>query len=279
MVFGVTTVIRPAATRPRAAIGGLLRSWRQTRRVSQLELSSVSGVSSRHLSFIETGRAKPSREMVLRLAAELDVPLRERNALLQAAGFAPEYSETPLDAPEMAPVSDAIDTVLRGHLPYPALVLDGRWNLVRANHAIAVFTAGLPPHLTGPTANTMRITLHPDGLAPDLVDHALVRQRFLRRVRRQAAATGDPVITALADECEAYPHPGDADDPTAAPPDADIVMPFRVRRGGRILNMFSTIATFGTATDLTVAELSIETFFPADAETATYLTSIASAAV
>jgi transcriptional regulator with XRE-family HTH domain len=279
MVFGVTTVIQPTAARPRAAIGGLLRSWRQTRRVSQLELSSVSGVSSRHLSFIETGRAKPSREMVLRLAVELDVPLRERNALLQAAGFAPEYSETPLDAPEMALVYDAIDTVLRGHLPYPALVLDGRWNLVRANHAIAVFTAGLPPHLTGPTANAMRITLHPDGLAPDLVDHELVRQRFLRRVRRQAAATGDPVIAALADECEAYPHPGDADDSTAAPPDADIVMPFRVRRGGRILNMFSTIATFGTATDLTVAELSIETFFPADAETASYLTSMASALV
>jgi transcriptional regulator with XRE-family HTH domain len=279
MVFGVTTVIQPTAARPRAAIGGLLRSWRQTRRVSQLELSSVSGVSSRHLSFIETGRAKPSREMVLRLAVELDVPLRERNALLQAAGFAPEYSETPLDAPEMALVSDAIDTVLRGHLPYPALVLDGRWNLVRANHAIAVFTAGLPPHLTGPTANAMRITLHPDGLAPDLVDHELVRQRFLRRVRRQAAATGDPVIAALADECEAYPHPGDADDSTAAPPDADIVMPFRVRRGGRILNMFSTIATFGTATDLTVAELSIETFFPADAETASYLTATTPAAV
>jgi transcriptional regulator with XRE-family HTH domain len=278
MVFGVTTVIRPAAARPRAPIGGLLRSWRQTRRVSQLELSSVSGVSSRHLSFIETGRAKPSREMVLRLAVELDVPLRERNALLQAAGFAPEYSERPLDAPEMAPVSDAIDTVLRGHLPYPALVLDGRWNLVRANHAIDVFTAGLPPHLTGPTANTMRITLHPDGLAPDLLDHALVRQRFLRRVRRQAAATGDPVLAALADECEAYPHPGDADD-AAAPPDADIVMPFRLRRGGRILNMFSTISTFGTATDLTVAELSIETFFPADAETASCLTSMAAAPV
>jgi transcriptional regulator with XRE-family HTH domain len=278
MVFGVTTLIRPAPTRPRAAIGGLLRSWRQTRRVSQLELSSVSGVSSRHLSFIETGRAKPSREMVLRLAAELDVPLRERNALLQAAGFAPEYSETALDAPEMSLVSDAIDTVLRGHLPYPALVLDGRWNLVRGNDAVAVFTAGLPDHLTGPTANTMRITLHPDGLARDLVDHALVRRRFLRRIRRQAAATGDPVIAALADECEGYPHPGDIDDPTEAPPDADIVMPFRLRRGERTLNLFSTIATFGTATDLTVAELSIETFFPADAETASYLTAMAPAA-
>ncbi|HZD97194.1 MAG TPA: helix-turn-helix transcriptional regulator [Micromonosporaceae bacterium] len=274
----MTTLIRPAPTRPRAAIGGLLRSWRQTRRVSQLELSSVSGVSSRHLSFIETGRAKPSREMVLRLAAELDVPLRERNALLQAAGFAPEYSETALDAPEMSLVSDAIDTVLRGHLPYPALVLDGRWNLVRGNDAVAVFTAGLPDHLTGPTANTMRITLHPDGLARDLVDHALVRRRFLRRIRRQAAATGDPVIAALADECEGYPHPGDIDDPTEAPPDADIVMPFRLRRGERTLNLFSTIATFGTATDLTVAELSIETFFPADAETASYLTAMAPAA-
>jgi transcriptional regulator with XRE-family HTH domain len=275
MVFDVTTVTRPTAIRPHAAIGGLLRSWRQTRRVSQLELSSVSGVSSRHLSFIETGRAKPSREMVLRLAAELDVPLRERNALLQAAGFAPEYRETPLDSPEMALVSDAISTILRGHLPYPALVFDGRWNLVRGNDTTAIFTADLPAHLTGPTANTMRIALHPDGLAPDLVDHALVRERFLRRMRRQAAATGDPAITALADECAAYPHPGDLGHAEIAPPDTDIVMPFRLRRGERVLNLFSTIATFGTATDLTVAELSIETFFPADAETASYLTSMA----
>lgn len=279
MVLSVTTVIqRPArvgaAQRGReATFGGLLRGWRQTRRISQLELSAVSGVSSRHLSFIETGRAAPSRAMVLRLATELDVPLRERNTMLQAAGYAPEYGETPLDAPEMALARDAVDAVLRGHLPYPALAFDGMWNLVRANDAVALFTAGLPDHLAGPTANTMRIAMHPDGLAPHLVDHALVRGRFLRRIRRQAAATGDQRIAALADECEAYPHPGG---PPEDPPASDIVTPFRLRRGDRVLNLFSTIATFGTATDLTLAELSLELFFPADAETAEFLTHHAS---
>jgi transcriptional regulator with XRE-family HTH domain len=246
----------------------LLRSWRQTRRISQLELSSVSGVSSRHLSFIETGRARPSREMVLRLADELEIPLRERNSLLQAAGYAPAYGETPLDSPQMRALGDAIDTVLRGHMPYPALAFDARWNLVRGNDAVGLFTAGLPAHLAGPGANTMRIALHPDGLAPRLLDHALLRAAFLRKMRRQAAATGDPVVAALADECAAYPHPDHVVD---VPPETDIVMPFRLRVGDMVLCMFSAIATFGTANDLTAAELSIETFFPADAHTADYL--------
>ena len=272
--------------------GGLLRTWRQTRRISQLELSSVSGVSSRHLSFIETGRSRPSRGMVLRLAEELGVPLRERNTLLQAAGYAPEYGETSLDAPEMAMVTEALDTVLGGHLPYPALVFDSRWALVRGNAATGIFTDGLPAHLTGPGANTMRITLHPEGLAPRLLDHATIRSRMLRRIRRQAAATGDPEIVALAEECAAYPHPGEpaaldgqaglagSPGPTGGRPvDPDIVMPFRLRCAAeegageaedRVLSMFSAIATFGTATDLTVAELSIETFFPADASTAEF---------
>jgi hypothetical protein len=207
--------------------------------------------------------------MVLRLADELDVPLRERNALLQAAGFAPVYGETPLDAPEMSIARQAIDKVLRGHMPYPALVFDGRWNLVRGNDATSVFTAGLPDHLTGPDANTMRITLHPEGLAPDLLDHATVREHFLHRIRRQATASGDAALFALAEECAAYPHP---DEPADVPMDADIVLPLRLRRDDRVLNLFSTIATFGTATDLTLAELSIETFFPADAETASFFT-------
>jgi transcriptional regulator with XRE-family HTH domain len=249
------------------AFGGLLRGWRQQRRVSQLELSSVSGVSSRHLSFIETGRSRPSREMVIRLAQELDVPLRERNTLLQAAGYAPAYGETPLDAPEMAAVTDAIDTILRGHLPYPALAFDSHWNIVRSNDAIGVFTDGLPAELTAGGGNCVRISLHPRGLAPHLLDHTMVRSRLLNRMRRQAAVIGDAELAALADECASYPHP---DDPVAPPPALDIVMPFRLRRGLKVLSLFSAVATFGTATDLTVAELAIETFFPADAETAAY---------
>src|SRR5262249_53957435 len=152
------------------------------------------------------------------LAQELDVPLRERNAMLQAAGYAPAYGETPLDAPELAMVTEAIDTVLRGHLPYPALAFDSTWDIVRVNEATGVFTDGLPPALVSPRGgglgNTMRITLSPDGLAPDLVDHAQVRARMLRRIRRQAAASGDPRLAALADECAAYPHP---DGEVAAP--------------------------------------------------------------
>ncbi|HEY1485160.1 MAG TPA: helix-turn-helix transcriptional regulator [Micromonosporaceae bacterium] len=263
-----TTTVRHAQTARPVAFGGLLRGWRQTRRISQLELSSVSGVSSRHLSFIETGRSQPSREMVLRLAQELDVPLRERNALLQAAGFAPEYGETSLDSPEMRAVGAAVDTVLRAHLPYPALAFDARWNLVRGNDAVSLFTTGLPDHVLDPTPNTMRIALHPDGLAPRLVDHALVREGFLRKMRRQAAVTGDPAVAALVEECAAYPHP---DEPVELAPETDIVMPFRVRAGDVVLSMFSAVATFGTATDLTAAELSIETFFPMDTETADYL--------
>jgi transcriptional regulator with XRE-family HTH domain len=255
-------------TTARPAFGGLLRTWRTTRRISQLELSSVSGVSARHLSFIETGRARPSRDMVLRLADELDVPLRERNGLLQAAGYAPEYAETPLDSPEMRMVGAAIDTVLRGHLPNPALAFDARWNLVRGNDAVALFTDGLPDHVLGACPNTMRIALHPDGLAPRLVDHALVRAGFLRKMRRQAAVTGDPAVAALVEECAAYPYPQEAVD---LAPETEIVLPFRVRLGDRVLSMFSAIATFGTATDLTAAELSIETFFPMDADTADYL--------
>ncbi|HEY2791715.1 MAG TPA: helix-turn-helix transcriptional regulator [Micromonosporaceae bacterium] len=251
----------------RPPFGSLLRGWRQTRRVSQLELSSVSGVSSRHLSFIETGRATPSRAMVLRLARELDVPLRERNTLLQAAGYAPEFGERAIDDPEMTAVVAALDTVLTGHLPYPALVFDRHHRIVRANRAAGLFTDGLPAHLTGPDANTMRITFHPEGLAPDLVDHADIRARFIGRVRRQAAATGDEVLAALADECAAYPHP---DEPVEAP-GLDIVTPFRLRRDGRVVSMFSAVATFGTVTDLTAAELAIETFFPADEDSGAYL--------
>lgn len=251
----------PAASQ----FGGLLKTWRQTRRVSQLELSSVSGVSTRHLSFIETGRARPSRDMVLRLAHELDVPLREQNALLVAAGFAPEYAERTLEAPEMAPVRRAIELVLDGHMPYPAVVVDTRSDVVRANPAMAVFVEDVAEELTSPTVNVVRLALHPKGLAPRLVNHAEVREHLLQPLRRRAAAGGDPRVAELLAECEAYPCRDEG-------PEADhyggVVVPVRLRRGDRVLSFFSTVATFGTAVDLTVAELSLETFFPADDETA-----------
>lgn len=258
---------KPAA--PAASqFGGLLKAWRQTRRVSQLELSSVSGVSTRHLSFIETGRARPSRDMVLRLAHELDVPLREQNALLVAAGFAPEYAERTLDAPEMAPVRRAIEVVLTGHMPYPAVVVDGRSDVVSANPAMATLVAAVAPEAASPTLNVIRLVLHPKGLAPRLLNHAEVREHLLQPLRRRAAAGGDPRVGELLAECEAYPYP---DGDPAADHYGGVVVPVRLRQEDRVLSFFSTIATFGTAVDLTVAELSLETFFPADEETAEFM--------
>lgn len=261
------------ATAPRSPqFGSLLKAWRRTRRVSQLELSSSTGVSTRHLSFIETGRAKPSRDMVLRLAQELDVPLREQNALLVAAGYAPEYSERALDAPEMAPVGRALDLVLAGHLPYPAVVVDSRSDVVRANAAMAVFTEGVAGRLLAPALNVVRLALHPEGLAPRLLNHAEVREHLLQPLRRRAAAGGDPRVAELLAECEAYPIPvpGSDEEGAAADPYGGVVVPIRLRRGDVVLSFFSTVATFGTAVDLTVAELSLETFFPADEGTAAW---------
>jgi transcriptional regulator with XRE-family HTH domain len=263
-VSGGTEPAAPAASQ----FGGLLRTWRQTRRVSQLELSSVSGVSTRHLSFIETGRARPSRDMVLRLAHELDVPLREQNALLVAAGFAPEYAERTLEAPEMAPVRRAIEVVLTGHMPYPAVVVDSRSDVVRANPAMALFARDAAPELVSPTLNVVRLALHPKGLAPRLVNHAEVREHLLQPLRRRAAAGGDPRVAELLAECEAYPYPEES---PAADHFGGVVVPVRLRHDGRVLSFFTTVATFGTAVDLTVAELSLETFFPADEETAAFM--------
>ena len=162
-----------------APLGTLLRDWRQRRRLSQLDLALEAGVSARHLSFVETGRSKPSREMVLQLAEQLEVPLRERNRLLLAAGFAPAFEERPIDAPEMAPVRDALDRVLTGHEPYPAVVVDRWWNLVAANRSIALFTAGVPAELLEPPVNVLRVSLHPEGMAPRIVNYGEWRAHLL----------------------------------------------------------------------------------------------------
>jgi len=254
--------------RDREPLGTLLRDWRRRRRLSQLDLALEAGVSARHLSFLETGRSRPSREMVLHLAERLDVPLRDRNQLLLAAGFAPAYGERGLDAPALAPVRDAIARIVDGHEPFPAVVVDRWWNLVAANRGMTLFTAGAAPELLEPPVNVLRLALHPGGAAPRLANLAEVRAHLLDRLSRQVALTGDPRLAELQAEVRAYPPP----EPAAGEPGAaaEIAVPVCVRppEGGPELRLFSTIATFGTAVDVTVAELSIEAFFPADAATA-----------
>jgi transcriptional regulator with XRE-family HTH domain len=254
------------AVHPPLGVGALLRDWRQRRRRSQLDLALDAGVSARHVSFVETGRAQPSREMVLHLAEELEVPLRERNHLLLAAGYAPVYGERSLDHSDMAPVREALDLVLRGHEPYPAVVVDRGWNVVAGNRANPILLEGCAPALLKPPLNVLRVSLHPDGMAPRIVNLGPWRAHLLERVDRQIALTGDAELAELRAEVASYPAPEHAARSEAI---GDIAVPLHVRSGaGADLRFFSTMATFGTAVDITVAELSIESFFPADEATA-----------
>ncbi|MGE5333803.1 MAG: helix-turn-helix domain-containing protein [Nitrososphaerota archaeon] len=263
-----TTSIRPLQ-RP---VGELLREWRESRHLSQLEFSLQAGISARHLSFVETGRSLPSREMILRLAEQLDVPLRERNHLLLAAGFAPAYAETPLDSPAMAAVRAAVRQVLGGHEPYPAMVVDRGWNLVDANASLAIFLDGVAQEVLTPVANCMRIALHPNGLAPRIINLGEWRAHLLGRLRRQIARTADAELSALFEEVAAYPC-NQTEPDIELPGPGDIFAPLRIRHEGQNLSFFGTVATFGSALDITAAELSIESFYPADAETAAALRS------
>jgi transcriptional regulator with XRE-family HTH domain len=251
-------------------VGDLLREWRERRRLSQLELALEAEISTRHLSFVETGRSRPSRDMVLHLAEQLDVPLRERNQLLLAAGYAPVYAEATLDSPPMATVRAAIRQVLAGHEPYPAVVVDRGWNLVDANAGVALFTAELPRELLAPPTNVLRVSLHPDGMAPRIVNLGEWRAHLLGRLRRQVALTADPELAALYDELRAY-HCDQPEPEVELPGPGDVVVPLRIHHGDRELAFFSTVATFGTPLDVTVAELAIESFFPADADTSAVL--------
>ncbi len=254
-----------AAATSRSPVGELLRKWRERRRISQLDLSIQADISARHLSFVETGRSQPSRDMVLHLADNLDVPLRERNHLLLAAGYAPVYGETPLDAPQMAAVRQAIRLVLKAHEPYPAVVIDRAWNLVDANATIALLTAGAAPFLLAPPVNVLRLSLHPEGMAPRIVNLGEWRAHLLARLRREIAVTADAGLVELLDELDQYPC--DQPEVEVASP-GDVVVPLRVRTEAGELSFFGTVATFGTPLDVTVAELSIESFFPANPYTA-----------
>ncbi|MFE0075856.1 helix-turn-helix domain-containing protein [Nonomuraea sp. NPDC059023] len=252
------------------SFGDLLRSWRQRRRVSQLDLAIEAEVSARHVSFLETGRARPSREMVMKLAEELEVPLRHRNRLLVAAGFAPVFRERDVTAPEMDAVRRALDKILAGHQPYPAVVVDATWNLVAANEAAGMFMDGVPDHLLKDPINIMRLSLHPEAMGGRLLNLPEVRAHLLHRLRRQAETSGDGRLAELHDELAAYTYPGVELNVAVVPSPADILLPLRVRHGERVLSMFTTIATFGTPVEVTVSELAIETFWPNDEETAAF---------
>jgi transcriptional regulator with XRE-family HTH domain len=254
-----------AATRP---VGDLLREWRQRRRMSQLDLACEADISTKHLSFLETGRSAPSRDMVLHLAERLDVPLRSRNALLNAAGYAPVFPERRLDDPAMAAARQAIDLVLAGHEPHPALAVDRHWNMAAANRAVAPLNAGVDPALLRPPVNVLRLSLHPAGLATRTVNLAEWRAHLLERLRQQIEISADPVLVELLAELRGYGVP-----PNAGPHDpgadfAGVAMPFRLATASGILSFYSTTTVFGTPVDVTLSELALECFFPADHATA-----------
>ncbi len=255
--------------------GEHLRYWRQHRRMSQLDLAGEAEVSTRHLSFVETGRALPSREMVLRLAERLDVPLRERNALLVAAGYAPMYRERPLDDPALAAARNAVDLILKSHEPFPALAVDRHWNLLAGNAMLPHLLQGVDPSLLRPPANVLRISLHPLGLAPMIVNLGQWRHHLLERLRQQVQATGDATLAALLEELRAYPVPADAHDTRLEGELLGVAMPFRFRTALGVLSFISTTTVFGTPVDVTLQELALETFFPADADTAAALRTLA----
>lgn len=251
------------------AVGTLLRQWRQRRRLSQLDLALEAEVSTRHLSYVETGRAAPSREMLLRLAERLEVPLRERNALLLAGGYAPMYPERPLADPSMAAARRAVDLILAGHMPYPALVVDRWWNILGHNAAVPALLEDVAPELLAAPANALRLALHPRGLAPRILNFADWRAHVLARLHKQVEASADARLAALMDELRDYPHEAA---PDAAPPDlGGVAVPLRLHAGGRVLELLSTTTIFGTPVDVTLSELALETFFPADAATAQWL--------
>jgi transcriptional regulator with XRE-family HTH domain len=256
-------------------VGDLLREWRQRRHRSQLDLALDAEVSARHLSFVETGRSKPSRELLLHLADHLDVPLRERNGLLLAAGYAPVYGQRGFDDEAMAPVREALDKLLAGHEPYPALVVDRHWDLVTANRTALGLMGGIvAPELQAPPINALRVLLHPDGMAPHITNLADYSAHVLHRLRHQAVMAQDQALLDLYDELQGYPGVATTS-PAVHDLAALVFTTLRLRVDGADLAFFSTLTTFGTAVDVTLAELLIESFYPADQATSALLRSLA----
>jgi transcriptional regulator with XRE-family HTH domain len=264
--------LRQPTAATRTSAGDLLRAWRAKRRLSQLEVGLTAGVSARHLSFIETGRARASAELLVALADVLDMPLRERNVLLLAAGFAPRYTQTELDAPDMAAMRAAITRVLDAHDPYPGLALDRHWNIVIANAAAQRVVALVAPELRTPPLNTFRLGLHPRGVAAFTSNFDEWGRYMLRQLQRLADGSVDNELTALQDEVRGYPN---VQALLAAPPmyapSNPLLVPCVLNVAGQRLSLFTTLATFGSPRDVTLAELTVELFYPADAATETAL--------
>jgi transcriptional regulator with XRE-family HTH domain len=258
-----TMTMQAPGSRP---VGQLLREWRERRRLSQLDLAIQADISARHLSFVETGRSRPTPAMILRLTEQLQVPLRERNVLLLAGGYAPAYPQRGLQAPELDSVRAALRQVLAGHEPFPAVVIDRWWDMLDSNSGVAVLVDGCAPALLEPPVNVLRLSLHPEGMAPRIVNLAQWRAHLLTQLRHRAAALGDQRLSELHDELMGYPG-GTGD----ALQEDGVVLPLRYRYGGRELALFSISAAVATATDVTVEELAVESFYPADAATAAVL--------
>ncbi|MFJ8079672.1 helix-turn-helix domain-containing protein [Streptomyces sp. NPDC096205] len=273
----MTTVTSAPATAPAGqGVGPLLRAWREQRRVSQLELALRAGSSARHISFVETGRSRPSEDLLLRLAEHLDVPVRERNALLLAAGYAPRYPETPLDDPALRSLREGMERLIQGYEPYPALVVDATYDVVAANRGILMLMDGMPEELLAPPLNAMRLTLHPKGLAPRIRNLREWRGHLLAQMERQIALHRSQPLRELYEEVAAYPVPEQAPGAEPEEPVPYFALPLQVEHEGRVLSFISSISTFNTPMDVTVAELAIETLLPADPATVKYLHSLMS---
>lgn len=257
--------------------GNLLRGWRERRRLSQLDLAANAEISQRHLSFIESGRSAPSRKMVLRLAEWLKVPLRERNVMLVAAGHAPEYSERSLQDPELEAARRAVDRILKGHEPYPALAVDRHWTLLAANTPFGILTASLDAKWLEPPVNVLRICLHPEGLANRIGNFREWREHILSRLERQVDASADAVLAELEVELRGYPVPPGAKAYRSRRQDehAGIAVPLELVTDDGVLSFISTITVFGTPVDISLSELAIESFFPADSDTAAAMQQLA----
>jgi transcriptional regulator with XRE-family HTH domain len=255
-----------------AALGDLLRTWRKRRRISQRELATTADISQRHLSFLESGRAMPSREMVMRLTRRLALPPRERNSLLVAAGFAPVYRERALTDPGLARVQELVARILQGYEPYPALAVDRHWTMLLSNSALGPLLEGVAPALLQPPVNVLRVSLHPDGLASRVLNFDEWRAHVLMRLEAQLEASGDDTLQVLMEELRGYPAPASArrgSDPALSA----IAVPLELAHGDRVLRFLSTTTVFGTPVDITLSELAIEAFLPADEATAQALAS------